>query len=146
MSQLQWIFNKIMKKIFNLNYLTWILLIIALLTVTSCVTINPGQKYQSFGPQSLNIGTGSGDFKFNPLKMNDRVEFNFTVTGAPVSYSVHDPIGNTVLIGRGAFRYVQRGRGHFTASKEGDYTVHFISSGLGDQSVITLNYTIFYAR
>ncbi len=137
-----------MKKIFNLSRLSWILLVIAILTLVGCGSgnLSPSPRYQSFGPQTLDIGTGSGDFKINSLKVNDRVEFNFTVTGAPVSYSVHDSKGDTILVGRGTYHYLQRGRGHFLVSTAGDYKIHFVSSGLGDPSVITVNYTIFLAQ
>ena len=137
-----------MNKILNLSKLPWILLVISILTLVGCSSGNPSpsQRYQSFGPQTLAIGTGSGDFKISSLKVNDRVEFNFTVTGAPVSYSVHDSEGNTIFIGRGTYRYLQRGRGHFIASTAGDYKIQFVSSGLGDPSVVTLNYTIFFAQ
>lgn len=135
-----------MKKIFNLTQVTWVLLVIAILTLAGCGNGNPSQspKYRFFGPASLNIGAGSGDFEINSLKLNDRVEFNFTVSGAPVSYSVQDSKGNTILIGRGAYRYLQRGRGRFIASTAGDYKILFVSSGLGNPSVVTIDYTIYF--
>lgn len=137
-----------MKNIIKLSELISVLLAIAILTLAGCSAGNQtgNQHYQSFGPQSLNIGMGSGDFNINSLKVNDRVDFNFTVIGAPVTYSVQAPNGNTILIGRGAYHFVQRGRGRFTALIDGDYKLHFISSGLGNPSVITINYSIYFAQ
>ena len=128
--------------------LTCALLIFAMLSLASCSHANPisVQPHQSFGPATVNIGTDSGDFKISSLKLNDRVRLYFTVAGAPVAYSVQDPGGKTILIGRGAFHFLQRGRGHFTASSSGDYKVHFESSGLGNPSVITIRYTVYSAQ
>ena len=50
------------------------------------------------------------------------------------------------MVGKGAYRFLQRGRGHFIAAIQGDYELHFESSGLGKASGITINYTVYPAH
>jgi hypothetical protein len=137
-----------MKKVIKLSKLVWVPLVIAILTLAGCSSGNQtqNQRHQSFGPESFNIGTGSGDFSINSINVSDRVEFNFTVAGAPVTYSVQDPNGKTIFIGRGGYHFLQKGRGYFIASTAGDYKLHFVSSGIGTPSVLTINYTIYFAQ
>ena len=97
---------------------------------------------QAFGPTSFNIGTGSGNYTIPSANAGDTVEFQFTVAGASVYYSVLDPNNNIILTGNGGNK-VMSGSGSFIASNSGNYLVHFKSSGILTPSVITVNGTIY---
>lgn len=108
------------------------------------VIANFTRQPQPFGPTAFNIGTGSGDFTIPPVDIGDRVEFNFSVAGSLVYYSVRDPYGNIVLTGSGGNK-VASGGGSFIASSPGFYELHFVSSGIVTPSVITVDGTIYFA-
>jgi len=98
---------------------------------------------QSFGPTSFSIGTGSGNNTLPSVNAGDTVEFQFTVAGAPVYYSVLDPNNNIVLTGNGG-KDAMSGQGSFIASSSGsNYVIHFNSTGIVTPSVITVNGTIY---
>jgi hypothetical protein len=97
------------------------------------------------GPQSFNIGTGSGNYTINGVNVGDRIEFNFTVAGSDVSFSVLDPNGNTILNGNGGNK-APSGSGSFIAASSGGYNLHFVSSGILTSSVLTINYTCYFAQ
>ena len=99
---------------------------------------------QSFGPTSFNIGIGSGNFSIPSINLGDRVEFQFSAAGSLVYFSVLDPNSNTILIGNGGNK-VASGSGSFIASSPGTYTINFKSSGIVTPSVMTVNYTQYFA-
>ena len=99
----------------------------------------------SSGPQSFNIGTGSGNYTINGVSIGDRIQFSFTVAGSDVTFSVLDPNGNTILDGN-AGNKAPSGSGSFTASTSGGYKLHFVSSGILTASVLIINYTVYFAQ
>jgi trimeric autotransporter adhesin len=92
----------------------------------------------SFGPTSFNIGTSSGNYTIPSVNAGDTVEFQFTVAGASVYYSVLDPNNNIILTGNGGNK-VMSWSGSFIASTPGTYRINFKSSGILTPSVITVN-------
>ena len=106
------------------------------------VTANFSLASQSYGPYSLNIGTGSGDFSISSVHTGDKIQFNFQAAGSTVSYAVLDPSGNTILTGNGN---VQSGNGNFIAATSGTYKLHFVSTGFFTPSVLTISYTNYFA-
>jgi hypothetical protein len=102
---------------------------------------------QSYGPYSMNIGTSHGFQSISSLNPGDRVSFTFTVAGADVYYWVHDPYGNTILIGNGGYTTGSQasasGQGAFIATASGTYSLVFSSSGIVTPSVLTINYTVY---
>jgi hypothetical protein len=60
------------------------------------ITANFSKTPIRFGPQNVNIGTGSGSWCIS-VNTGDRGEFNFSVAGADVTYSITDPNGNSIL-------------------------------------------------
>jgi hypothetical protein len=98
---------------------------------------------RSVGPLSLNIGTSYGDYTISSINPGDRVEFNFTVAGADVTYSVYDPDNNIILK---SSQKGQSGGGSFIAATSGRYLLRFSSAGIITPSVITVSYTVYYAH
>lgn len=109
----------------------------------------------SYGPYTLDIGTGSGDQAiwiissgfYIGLAPGDRVQFSFSVSGSAARYWVYDPYGNIVLTGAGGDA-VMSGQGGFIAATSallGTYALHFVSSGILTPSVLIINYTIYPA-
>jgi hypothetical protein len=108
------------------------------------IIANFKRQPQSFGPQSFNIGIGLGDFTIPSINSGDKVEFQFSAAGSTVYFSVLDPNSNTIITGSGGNK-VASGSGSFIASSSGTYTIHFKSSGILTPSVITVNYTQYFA-
>jgi len=106
------------------------------------VTANFSKASQDFGPFTFSISTGSGFWNISSIKAGDRVQFDFQVTGAAVSYSVIDPNGNTILTGTG---YGLLGGGSFVAATSGTYKLYFVSSEYSTLSVLRIRYTIYFA-
>jgi hypothetical protein len=134
-----------------INRTMWVILLASIMfTIVGCSSgggappATTRAPYVS-GPQSFNIGTGSGNYTINGVNVGDRIEFNFTVAGADVTFSVLDPNGNTILNGNGGNK-ASSGSGSFIASSAGGYNLHFISSGILTSSVLTINYTDYFAQ
>lgn len=104
---------------------------------------NQGPVAHSFGPESVNIGTGSGDFSLGFVGSGYRLNFSFSVAGAPVKASVIDPYGNTILSCNSGDKAMS-GQGSFIASSGGDYKLRFLSSGIITPSVVTVRYVYYY--
>lgn len=123
-------------------------LILALLLTGGCFgNIGAGTStapFASYGPEIFNIGTSSGDFSFIWLHSGLKVDFDFTVTGAEVYYSVRDPGGNTILTGNCGNKRVLSGQDSFIVPTGGEYKLYFISDESSTPSVITVNYTVSY--
>jgi len=82
----------------------------------------------------------TGSFIFPSTGTGHTFAFQFSVTGASVSYSVLDPNNNIILIGNGG-SYGMSGSGSFTTSTTGSYSLSFKSSGLVTPSVVTISFT-----
>ena len=118
---------------------------LAVLVMTSgCV--NRTQPPQSFGPTSFNISAGDyNDYTIPSINIGDRVQFNFSATGALVTYRVYDTNNNIILTGNGGNKTASGG-GSFTASSAGRYIVQLSSTGIISSSVVTISYTVYYAH
>jgi hypothetical protein len=108
--------------------------------VTNITTTAPsGGKTQSFGPTDISTDatTGTVDFNIPSIKLGDKVDFNFTVQGGGVTWSVRDPGGMIIVAGMRK----TSDQSSFVDAAAGTYKLHFVS---GDSSVqvITLNGTI----
>lgn len=101
------------------------------------------------GPYVLDIGTGTGSWYMADLQPGDRVFFSFSVSGSDVSFWVHDPFRNAILIGNSPYETGSEktsvGSGAFIAAVGGDHRLAFSSSGMLTPSVITINYFVFPA-
>lgn len=99
------------------------------------------------GPYVLEIGLGTGSLSVVGLNPGDRVYFSFTASGSDVSFWVHDPYGNAILIGNSPYetgsQATSSGYGAFIAAASGTYRLAFKSSGIVTPSVIVVNYTVY---
>jgi len=111
------------------------------LTATPMPTLTPTPipTPVTVGPDAFNIGTGSG-YRSVYLSTEQRVEANFQVAGADVTYKVLDPGGNTILFKN---EKGQSGSFAFRAVQDGTYKMQFNSAGIITPSVVTLTYTIY---
>ena len=98
------------------------------------------------GPYVLDIGLGTGYVSVTGLSPGDRVYFWFSASGSDVSFWVHDPYGNAILIGNSPYTTASQatssGQGAFIAAASGTYRLAFKSSGVVTPSVIVVNYTL----
>jgi hypothetical protein len=102
-----------------------------------------------YGPYVLEIGIGTGSQLIPGLSAGDRVQFSFSASGSDVSFWVHDPYGNAILIGNSPYetgaQATSSGYGAFIAAASGTYRLAFKSSGIVTPSVIVINYTVYPA-
>lgn len=132
-------------------------LIVSILTLGLCVACSSGNggvygggggyiapAFQNYGPEAIDIGTGSQYYSFTWVNSGFTVDYYFTVAGAPVKYSVVDPDGNTILVGNSGNK-AQSGQGSFVSASAGEYKLLFRSSGILTPSVVTVNYTVHYS-
>jgi hypothetical protein len=102
-----------------------------------------------YGPYVLEIGIGTGSQSIPGLSAGDRVQFSFSASGSDVSFWVHDPYGNAILIGNSPYetgaQATSSGYGAFIAAASGTYRLAFKSSGIVTPSVIVINYTVYPA-
>lgn len=99
------------------------------------------------GPYVLEIGLGTGSVSVAGLNPGDRVYFSFTASGSDVTFWVHDPYGNAILIGNSPYatgsQPTSSGQGAFIATASGTYRLAFKSNGIVTPSVIVVNYTVY---
>jgi uncharacterized repeat protein (TIGR02543 family) len=95
------------------------------------------------GHLNVNISISTGDFPMPTMSQGDKLDFNFTVAGADVYYSVLDPAGNKVLNGNGGNK-TSSGQGSVVASTPGVFKLHFVSTGIITPSVLSIDYTVSY--
>ncbi len=115
------------------------------LTMSSDKTLvaNFVEAQKSYGPLSLYITTGSGNFIISSLHTGDKVDFSFMVSGTGVGFSILDPDGNIVLDKTG--ESVFQDSGSFTATISGNYKLQFVTSGQFAQSTVSVSYTVFFS-
>ncbi len=115
------------------------------LTINSDKTLvaNFIEAQKDYGPLAIYITTGSGDFNISSLHTGDKVDFNFTVSGTGVGFSILDPDGIAILDQTG--ESVFQGEDSFTSTVSGDYKLHFTTSAPLAQSTVSVRYTVYYA-
>jgi hypothetical protein len=118
------------------------ILLLALSLMVGCSAISSAVNHQqTFGPTGFTIGPGqNSDYNVTANKGNT-VNFNFSSSGALVTYYVYDPNNNTILTGDGGNK-VASGAGSFVAASSGGYTIQFHCTGILSSSAITISGTI----
>lgn len=115
------------------------MLLVGLSLMLGCSAI---KQQRSFGPAGFTIKAGGYyDYSIPSINQGNTVNFNFSSSGALVTYYVYDPNNNTILTGNGGNK-VASGAGSFIAASSGNYTIQFVSSGIISSSAITVSGTI----
>jgi len=109
----------------------------------SLVTVPPPE---SFGPITIDVGTGEVGRLVDIAHPMDRVEFQFDVSGGPVWYIVIDTDLNVILynVWWDLNIPVSSGAGAFVAPASGTYVIDFWHA-TGSPSTVTLYYTVYSA-
>jgi uncharacterized lipoprotein NlpE involved in copper resistance len=117
--------------------------IVPSLVTNTATTVLSGGKNQTFGPTNVSTDATAGtvDFNIPSINLGDKVDFDFTVQGGGVTWSVRDPSG--MIIASGMRKTSDQGS--FVDTATGTYKLHFVS-GDGSVQTITLNGTITPAK
>ena len=128
--------------LFTVAVLTLLSLIVSGCTQTPAGSGSQAPAIQHYGPIVKDIGTGTDFVSIGFLSPGQRVEFNFSASGAQVRYWVVDEYKNIIFTGAGGGK-VQEGGGSFTASGSGWYYLKFSSTGILTPSVLTIYYNVY---